>query len=58
MVNKISGTFTKADEESFATFAVYCGLALHHARVSSISIFISLPLYDETNQICSRKLLS
>lgn len=33
MVNKIDGVFTKADEESFETFAIYCGLALHHAKV-------------------------
>ncbi|KAK3612701.1 hypothetical protein CHS0354_042228 [Potamilus streckersoni] len=33
MVNKLNGTFTKADEESFETFAVYCGLALHHAKL-------------------------
>jgi len=33
MVNKLQGTFTKADEEAFETFAVYCGLALHHAKV-------------------------
>ena len=33
MVNKLDGQFTKADEESFETFAVYCGLALHHAKV-------------------------
>ncbi|KAI6242433.1 Phosphodiesterase [Aphelenchoides fujianensis] len=33
MVNKLAGTFTKADEESFETFAIYCGLALHHAKL-------------------------
>ncbi|XP_067935026.1 probable 3',5'-cyclic phosphodiesterase pde-5 isoform X2 [Watersipora subatra] len=33
MVNKLHGTFTKTDEESFETFAVYCGLALHHAKL-------------------------
>ncbi|WAR23266.1 PDE5-like protein [Mya arenaria] len=33
MVNKLQGTFTKSDEESFETFAVYCGLALHHAKL-------------------------
>ena len=33
MVNKLNGAFTKADEESFETFAIYCGLALHHAKV-------------------------
>lgn len=33
MVNKQSGVFTKHDEDAFETFAVYCGLALHHAKV-------------------------
>ncbi|XP_065338353.1 probable 3',5'-cyclic phosphodiesterase pde-5 isoform X4 [Cloeon dipterum] len=33
MVNKRSGLFTKEDEEAFETFAVYCGLALHHAKL-------------------------
>ncbi|BFY99328.1 hypothetical protein BsWGS_02368 [Bradybaena similaris] len=33
MVNKINGTFTKSDEEAFETFAIYCGLALHHAKL-------------------------
>lgn len=33
MVNKREGTFTVADEESFETFAIYCGLALHHAKL-------------------------
>lgn len=33
MVNKHSGVFTKIDEESFETFANYCGLALHHAKL-------------------------
>ncbi|KAL4235697.1 hypothetical protein ACF0H5_004090 [Mactra antiquata] len=33
MVNKLNGTFTKSDEESFETFAIYCGLALHHAKL-------------------------
>ncbi|GFV46474.1 probable 3',5'-cyclic phosphodiesterase pde-5 [Trichonephila clavipes] len=33
MVNKTSGSFTKNDEEDFATFAIYCGLALHHAKL-------------------------
>jgi hypothetical protein len=35
MVNKQEGVFTSADEESFETFAIYCGLALHHAKVKS-----------------------
>jgi len=35
MVNKQhgDGVFTKEDEEAFRTFAVYCGLALHHAKL-------------------------
>ncbi|XP_073974522.1 probable 3',5'-cyclic phosphodiesterase pde-5 isoform X1 [Rhodnius prolixus] len=33
MVNKHSGSFNKEDEEAFETFAVYCGLALHHAKL-------------------------
>lgn len=33
MVNKHCGFFTKHDEEAFETFAVYCGLALHHAKL-------------------------
>lgn len=34
MVNKQNGVFNTQDEESFEMFAVYCGLALHHAKVS------------------------
>lgn len=33
MVNKRSGFFNKEDEEAFEMFAVYCGLALHHAKL-------------------------
>uniref|UniRef100_A0A914CGP9 Phosphodiesterase n=1 Tax=Acrobeloides nanus TaxID=290746 RepID=A0A914CGP9_9BILA len=33
MVNKHGGSFTQIDEEAFETFAVYCGLALHHAKL-------------------------
>jgi cAMP and cAMP-inhibited cGMP 3',5'-cyclic phosphodiesterase 10 len=33
MVNKREGQFSSADEESFETFAIYCGLALHHAKL-------------------------
>ena len=36
MVNKLDGLFNKGDEEAFETFAVYCGLALHHAKVSRL----------------------
>lgn len=40
------GAFTKADEEAFETFAIYCGLALHHAKVRQLCV--SLPL----NALC------
>ncbi|XP_041358670.1 probable 3',5'-cyclic phosphodiesterase pde-5 isoform X2 [Gigantopelta aegis] len=33
MVNKLNGTFSRTDEEAFETFAIYCGLALHHAKL-------------------------
>uniref|UniRef100_A0A5S6PHW1 Phosphodiesterase n=1 Tax=Brugia malayi TaxID=6279 RepID=A0A5S6PHW1_BRUMA len=33
MINKTDGPFTKRDQNSFETFAVYCGLALHHAKL-------------------------
>ncbi|GJQ77896.1 hypothetical protein Trydic_g16148 [Trypoxylus dichotomus] len=33
MVNKHTGCFNKEDEEAFEMFAVYCGLALHHAKL-------------------------
>lgn len=33
MVNKNMGIFSTDDEESFEMFAVYCGLALHHAKL-------------------------
>ncbi|CAO1370759.1 unnamed protein product [Diamesa tonsa] len=33
MVNKRAGYFTKEDQEAFETFAIYCGLALHHAKL-------------------------
>lgn len=33
MVNKRVGYFTYEDEEAFQMFAVYCGLALHHAKL-------------------------
>lgn len=33
MVNKHTGYFTKEDEGAFEMFAVYCGLALHHAKL-------------------------
>jgi hypothetical protein len=42
MVNKLNGTFTKSDEESFETFAIYCGLALHHAKVKITHILMSI----------------
>ena len=40
MVNKKNGLFTRADEQAFETFAVYCGLALHHAKVSVIELCV------------------
>ncbi|XP_058820522.1 probable 3',5'-cyclic phosphodiesterase pde-5 isoform X3 [Topomyia yanbarensis] len=33
MINKRAGYFNKEDEEAFEMFAVYCGLALHHAKL-------------------------
>ena len=27
------GSFTESDEKAFKTFSVYCGLALHHAKL-------------------------
>ncbi|CAI2299650.1 unnamed protein product [Caenorhabditis sp. 36 PRJEB53466] len=33
MVNKHDGVFTRQDEDAFEIFAVYCGLALHHAKL-------------------------
>lgn len=33
MVNKHQGFFTKNDEAAFEMFAIYCGLALHHATL-------------------------
>lgn len=32
-INKRIGFFTKEDEEAFEMFAIYCGLALHHAKL-------------------------
>ncbi|XP_031631374.1 probable 3',5'-cyclic phosphodiesterase pde-5 isoform X2 [Contarinia nasturtii] len=33
MVNKRCGSFVTEDQEAFEMFAVYCGLALHHAKL-------------------------
>ncbi|CAI5438043.1 unnamed protein product [Caenorhabditis angaria] len=33
MVNKHNGVFNRQDEDAFEVFAVYCGLALHHAKL-------------------------
>ncbi|XP_017774954.1 PREDICTED: probable 3',5'-cyclic phosphodiesterase pde-5 isoform X2 [Nicrophorus vespilloides] len=33
MVNKHTGMFTKEDQDAFEMFAIYCGLALHHAQL-------------------------
>jgi len=38
MVNKLNGQFVQQDEESFEMFAVYCGLALHQAKVQYFDI--------------------
>ena len=52
MVNKKNGHFTKSDEESFETFAVYCGLgrnALTNKEINWIGSFLALhhaSLYD------------
>ena len=45
MVNKQNGVFTNQDEESFEMFAVYCGLALHHAKVTTSGMFCVQMLY-------------
>ena len=37
MVNKLDGVFTEADEKAFEMFSVYCGLALHNAKVEAYS---------------------
>ena len=44
MVNKLNGVFVKADEESFETFAIYCGLALHHAKVRLDNSFATVKI--------------
>ena len=54
MVNKLNGAFTKADEESFETFAIYCGLALHHAKVRAVKEFTC---HKEHNDIIDHVLL-
>jgi len=36
MVNKRNGHFTKSDEESFETFAVYCGLGKNELNKKKI----------------------
>ena len=41
MVNKLDGVFTEDDEKAFEMFSVYCGLALHNAKVEA---FIRLPI--------------
>ncbi len=50
MVNKKIDVFTKEDEDSFALFATYCGLALDHSRVSfkvirTISIYFLISFF-------------
>lgn len=41
MVNKKNGHFTKSDEESFETFAVYCGLGMLTYKEKIFSFFSS-----------------
>lgn len=52
MVNKHHGTFTADDEESFELFAVYCGLALHHAKLYD-RIRVSEQKYRVTLEVLS-----
>ena len=53
MVNKLNGAFTKADEESFETFAIYCGLALHHAKVRVHKEFACHKKYNDiVDRLC------
>lgn len=52
MVNKHHGTFTAEDEESFELFAVYCGLALHHAKLYD-RIRVSEQKYRVTLEVLS-----
>ncbi|PIO77290.1 3'5'-cyclic nucleotide phosphodiesterase [Teladorsagia circumcincta] len=54
MVNKREGVFTKSDEDSFEMFAVYCGLALHHAKLydkirrseQALALYVSCLCHD------------
>ena len=46
MVNKHHGAFTAEDEESFELFAVYCGLALHHAK-----LYDRISLSEQKNRV-------
>lgn len=50
MVNKHSGTFDSADEQNFECFAVYCGLALHHAKVT-VAIGVMVCSFDSEMQL-------
>ena len=46
MVNKHHGAFNAEDEESFELFAVYCGLALHHAK-----LYDRISLSEQRNRV-------
>ena len=52
MVNKRHGSFTKEDEESFESFANYCGLAIHHAKLYD-RIRLSEQIYRVTLEVLS-----
>ena len=52
MVNKRHGSFTKEDEESFESFATYCGLALHQAKLYD-RIRLSEQIYRVTLEVLS-----
>ncbi|KAK2187073.1 hypothetical protein NP493_178g03057 [Ridgeia piscesae] len=69
MVNKLTGIFTQDDEEAFDMFAVYCGLALHQAKLyekvrrseQKYKVALDVLSYhnqatpDEVTQMCSRE---
>ncbi len=50
MVNKVSGAFTKEDEDAFEAFSVYCGLALHHAK-----LYDKIRRSEQKNKVRSRR---
>jgi hypothetical protein len=55
-ITLIPSTFS-LDEQSFQTFATYCGLALHHAKVNhhishTAIIYVAHPIYGKNDGIC------